>query len=105
MKIFDEIKKTKVAGLPTQTTFSKTLNPNNTSSTNQRAITLLAIQNSPKTTVELRHELGIMMPAARVHELRALGYSIETIKVTSITPDGIKHKAVAMYVYKGSDHE
>lgn len=105
MPLIDEAQKIKVAGLTTQTPFSKTLNLNNTSTNNQRVITLLAIQDAPKTTVELRHELGIMMPAARVHELRALGYSIETIKVTSITPDGIKHKAVAMYVYKGSDHE
>lgn len=105
MKPIDETQKTKVAGLPTQTTFSKTLNPNDTSTINQRAITLLAIQDSPKTTVELRHNFGIMMPAARVHELRALGCPIETIKVTSITPDGIKHKAVAMYVYKRAGHE
>ena len=104
MKLIDEAQK-KVEGLPTQTTLTKTLNPNNTSGSNQRAITLIAIQDSPKTTVELRHEFGIMMPAARIHELRTLGHKIETIKITSVTPDGIKHNAVAKYVYRGAEHE
>ena len=105
MIIIDEAQKAKVVGLPTQTTLTKTLNPNNTSGSNQRAITLIAIQDSPKTTVELRHEFGIMHPAARIQELRDLGYQIDTVRITSITPDGIKHNAVAKYVYRGAEHE
>lgn len=105
MKPIDETQKTKAAGLPTQTTFSKTLNMNDTSTSNQRAITLLAIQNSPKTTVELRHDFGIMHPAARIQELRDFGYKIGTVRITSMTPDGVKHKAFAKYVYGGAGHE
>lgn len=105
MKNFQDAQKTKAAGLQPLTASDKTLNPNNTSSSNQRAITLLAITNSPKTTVELRHDFGIMHPAARIQELRDRGHQIDTLRITEMTPDGIKHKAVAKYVLKGVQYE
>lgn len=105
MRLIDETQKIKAAGLPTHTALSEKLNPNNTSASNQRAITLLAIQDYPKTTVELRHDFGIMHPAARIQELRDFGHKIDTVRVTSMTPDGVKHKAVAKYVYRSADHE
>lgn len=97
--------KTKAAGLPPLTASSKTLNPHNTITSNQRAITLSAISSAPKSTIELRHEFGIMHPAARIQELREMGHEIDTVRVTDVTPDGIKHKAVAKYVLKGVHHE
>lgn len=101
MTHFQDDQKTKAAGLPPLTALSKTLNPNDTSTNNQRAITLSAIVDAPKSTIELRHNFGIMHPAARIQELRDMGHQILTIRVTEVTPYGIKHKAVAKYVLKG----
>lgn len=101
MTHFQDDQKTKAAGLPPLTALSNTLNPNNTSTSNQRAITLSAITNAPKSTIELRHEFGIMHPAARIQELRDMGHVIDTVRITEMTPDGIKHKAVAKYVLRG----
>lgn len=101
MTHFQDGQKTKAVELPPLTALSKTLNPNDTSTCNQRAITLSAITNAPKSTIELLHEFGIMHPAARVQELRDMGHEIDTVRVTEVTPDGIKHKAVAKYVLRG----
>lgn len=105
MNNFQDEQKTKAAGLPPLTALGKTLNPNNTSANNQRAITLLAITDSPKSTIDLRHGFGIMHPAARIQELRDMGHEIDTVRIAEMTPDGIKHKAVAKYVMKGVHHE
>lgn len=105
MSHFQDDQKTKAAGLPPLTAFSKTLNPHNTSAGNQRAITLLAIYDSPKSTIELRHDFGIMHPAARIQELRDMGHQIITLRINEMTPDGIRHKAVAKYILKGGHYE
>ena len=73
-------------------------NFNDTSVINQRNIILDALKDSPKTTIELRRDYGVMMPAARVKELRELGYKINTVRTSSFTDDGIKHNGVAQYV-------
>ena len=91
--------KTKAAGLHTQTAHTKQLlNPNDTSSQNQRAIVLSALREDAQTTISLRHHFGVMHPAARVQELRDRGYRIDAVRVASITPDGVRHHAVARYV-------
>ncbi|WP_162085241.1 helix-turn-helix domain-containing protein [Sulfuriferula nivalis] len=75
------------------------LNPNDTSTENQRAIILAALQIAPRTTVELRHDFGIMQPAPRIHELiNRFNYRIDSVRLTAVTPDGIKHPRVALYV-------
>lgn len=76
-----------------------------TSTENQQNMVLMALRDSPKTTIELRHDYGVMMPAARVRELREQGYRIDTVRITSLTPDGIKHSKVAKYVLRGAAHE
>ncbi len=81
----------------TQTALAESLSPNNTSVSNQRAIILNALLNGPKTTIELRHQYGIMQPAPRVLELKRQGHQIISQRVTRYTPDGVKHKAVARY--------
>lgn len=86
------------AGTHTQTAQNKTLDPNNTATSNQRAIVLAALREEPKTTIQLRHDYGIMMPGSRIKELRDRGNRIETIRVIRNTPDGISHYAVALYV-------
>jgi len=100
-----EDKKTKAAGLHTLTASEVPLNPNNTSIDNQHAIVLAALKEGPKTTIDLRHDFGVMMPAARVRELRLAGHEIDTVRVVSYTPDGIKHHSVAKYVLVGDSHE
>lgn len=74
------------------------MNPHNTSLVNQRTIVLSALRDAAQTTVSLRHEFGVMHPAARVQELREMGYRIDTVRVATITPDLIKHRLVAKYI-------
>lgn len=50
------------------------------------------------TTVESREQLGIMSPAPRVQELRALGYDITLLWVNQIDCTGQPHRA-GLYVY------
>ena len=78
----------------------KKLNYNDTSINNQHAICLRAFAISPQSTIDLRHTHGVMMPAARVKELRIMGYDIATVRVTETTPDNISHKGVAKYVLR-----
>ena len=84
---------------------NKNINFNDTSASNQQKIVLLALREGSKTTIELRHNYGVMQPAPRIKELRAQGYDILTIRITSYTPDGIKHSAVAKYVLLGKCDE
>ncbi|MES2367272.1 MAG: helix-turn-helix domain-containing protein [Pseudomonadota bacterium] len=77
----------------------KQLNPNDTSTENQRAIILAALRTGPKDTVTLRADFGVLMPAPRIHELRhKYGYDIDTVNVIRVTDDGVKHFRVAKYV-------
>lgn len=81
------------------------INFNDTSTENQQTIVLSALRESPKTTIELRHDFGVMMPAARIKELREQGNRIDTVRISCLTPDGIKHSKVAKYVLRGAANE
>jgi hypothetical protein len=64
----------------------------------QRAILLERLKEKPCTTVEARHELDIVAPAPRVHELRHdYGFNIKTFWTTALNPGGQKHR-FAKYV-------
>jgi hypothetical protein len=66
----------------------------------QRARLLEALKIGPLTTIEIRHDLDIMMPAARIFELRyGGGQNIERIWVDRPTAAGNMHR-VALYVLK-----
>ena len=56
------------------------------------------------TTVEARRELDILMPAARVFELRAMGHDIATVWTLGVTEYGRKHR-IAQYVFSKPRHE
>jgi uncharacterized lipoprotein YajG len=56
-------------------------------------------ERSVITTIEARRDLDILMPAARVFELRARGYEIETLWVDDLTECGRRHR-VARYVLR-----
>lgn len=64
----------------------------------QRARLLDALRCGPVTTIEARRNLDILMPAARVHELKHRhGYKIQTIRIRQETDSGKLH-SVARYV-------
>lgn len=69
-----------------------------TSVSNQRNIILNALNESNKTTIELRRDYGVMQPAPRILELREQGHKINTVRMSCFTDDGIKHNGVAQYV-------
>ena len=103
MKDFNDDKQKKGAAFEAAPNeLSKPLNPHNTSINNQHAICLRVLAISPQSTIDLRHIYGVMMPAARVKELRNMGYDIATVRVTETTPDNISHKGVAKYVLRHS---
>ena len=56
------------------------------------------------TTIGARRELDIMMPAARVFELRAMGFDIATVWTQGVTECGRKHR-IARYVFRKPRHE
>lgn len=69
----------------------------------QRKKLLAALQVAPITTIEARRDLDIMMPAARIHELRhKLGYVIDLVWTMQQTDNGKLHR-VARYVLKASE--
>lgn len=73
------------------------LDPHDTSPDNLRAIVLAALRTGAKSTIELRHEYGVMSVAQRVMELRR-NFRIDTVRICDVTPDGIKHVGIAKYV-------
>lgn len=82
----------------TEAAQNKTLNPNNTSASNVRAIIIQALRTGPKTTIELREHWGVMAPAPRILELKLRDYFIATVPVSAHTADGVMHRGVARYV-------
>jgi len=56
-----------------------------------------ALQFAPVDTIEARKWLDIMMPAARIFELREQGKLIDTLRVIRPTDEGELH-SVAQYV-------
>ncbi|WP_080409197.1 helix-turn-helix domain-containing protein [Burkholderia ubonensis] len=66
------------------------------SADDQRARLLAALRDGPISTIEARHNLDVMMPAARVFELRAAGHTITTTRVYRATSSGREH-SVALY--------
>lgn len=76
--------------------------PNNshlhdTSNGAQRRRSLKRLQQGPVDTLTLRRELCVLMPAARIKELRDLGYNISTTRVSLADEQGVWHKGVALY--------
>ena len=75
-----------------------TLNRNDTSASNARAIIIQALRDGPQTTIDLRERWGIMAPAPRILELKLRGYVIASFPVSAYTADRVQHRGVARYV-------
>ena len=78
----------------------KKLHSNNNSAQAQRQRLLDALRKSPVSTIAARRDLDIMMPAARVHELRhRYGLEIDLVWVNEPTDCGRVHR-VGQYVLR-----
>lgn len=72
----------------------------------QRDRFLDALRCAPVTTIEPRRDLDILMPTARIHELKHRhGHNIQTVRIRQETDSGKLHN-VARYVLipKGVEH-
>jgi len=81
----------------------KTHNPNNTSASAQRVRLLERLHLGPVDTITARHDLNLMMPAARIKELRNAGHSIKTQRITLTDEHGRTHRGVALYYLSQSE--
>ena len=64
----------------------------------QRKRLIDALRCGPITTIEARRNLDILMPAARIHELKhEHGYDIQTFRIRQETDSGKLH-SIAKYV-------
>lgn len=63
----------------------------------QRQRALVRLRHGPATTLQLRREEDILMPATRIFELRAMGYMIDKVWIDQPTECGRIHR-VAQYV-------
>lgn len=66
----------------------------------QRERIIEALRRSPKTTDELR-AMGIYQTSARIHELRRMGYEIDTALYDGWSADGYSHARMARYELTG----
>ena len=69
----------------------------NTSTHAQRSRLLERLRLGPIDTITARHELNVMMPAARIKELRDKGHTIKTHRLTLTDEQGRPHHGVALY--------
>lgn len=68
-----------------------------TSSTAQRSRLLERLRLQPVDTITARRELNILMPAARVKELRDRGHDIRRHLITLTDDQGRTHNGIARY--------
>ena len=73
---------------------------NDNSAHSQRTRLVAALELRSVTTIEARRDLDILMPAARVFELRARGYDIETLWVDDLTECGRRHRVARYWLRK-----
>jgi len=70
---------------------------NDTTASAQRARLLTRLKHTAISTIEARSDLNIMMPAARVKELRDQGHNIATVRISRADTEGRLHHNVALY--------
>jgi hypothetical protein len=67
----------------------------------QRVALLAQLRLGPVSTIEARDCLGIAQPAARVFDLRRLGYRIGTERVKALDAQGRPHTAARYVLTEG----
>ena len=97
-----------VTALPEWRVFDMVTSLNNggNSSEAQRARLLAHLKEfGSATTIELRRDLDVMMPAARVHELRhKMGHNITMARVYQPTDSGKIHRVARYFLHEGIAH-
>ena len=73
-----------------------------TNSHDQRARLLNRLQVGPIDTLTARFELNILMPAARIKELREEGHNIRSHRIAITDEQGRTHRGIALYYLSGS---
>jgi hypothetical protein len=68
-----------------------------TSTAAQRMRLLAHLRHAAISTIDARRDLNIMMPAARVKELREEGHRIVTVRISRADTEGRQHHNVALY--------
>ena len=76
---------------------SRTKSITDTSTAAQRLRLLAHLRHKTIDTITARRDLNVMMPAARVKELRWAGHHIQTRLVDRCDDQGRKHPRVAVY--------
>lgn len=69
----------------------------NSSSSAQRGRLLKRLQLGPIDTLTARSELNILMPAARIKELKERGHPIRTQRICMTDEQGRTHNGIALY--------
>ena len=69
----------------------------------QHALLLERLRLNSVDTFTARRDLNLMMPAARIKELRDAGHNIKTQRITKIDQHGRKHDGVALYYLSKSE--
>lgn len=70
----------------------------NTSADAQRQRVLALLLERPRSTFELRDDHNVMMPGARIKELKDIGHDIATMRRHLPDREGRIHPRVAVYV-------
>lgn len=71
--------------------------PDHSSTSAQRACLLARLRLGPVDTLTARSELGILMPAARIKELKERGYRIRAQRIRMTDDQGRTHRGIALY--------
>lgn len=91
-------KKNAAAGERGGTTNTTNYSADNTNANAQRQRLLAALIVGEVSTFYARDQLNILMPAARIKELRNQGHDISTFRITIDDGYGRTHNGVARYV-------
>ncbi|HFT1819534.1 helix-turn-helix domain-containing protein [Pseudomonas aeruginosa] len=75
----------------------KNMRIHDTSGEAQRTRLLARLQLGPVDTLTARRELNILMPAARIKELKDLGHVIHAHRITLTDEQGRTHCGIALY--------
>lgn len=75
----------------------KDMRLHDTSGNAQRARLLARLQLGPVDTLTARSELNILMPAARIKELKDMGHDIRSHRITRADEQGHTHRGISLY--------
>ncbi|MBM5457545.1 helix-turn-helix domain-containing protein [Pseudomonas sp. P66] len=75
--------------------------PDHSSTSAQRARLLARLKLGPIDTITARRVLNILMPAARIKELKERGHAIDAVRISKTDDQGRTHHGIAQYYLAG----